>query len=540
VSALAERLWQAVEARPKLALGLILAAQTVFALDSRSLWFSDEVRYANAYENVIRAGKWLVLSLNGQPYPDKPPVYFWLLALLDALTPLSQPAVFSLGVALSGFAFLLATLGLARALGLARPVGPAAGLVLLANLFFAGMLHYSRMDMLFAALIVACQACLYRCLASPSPSRWTVLGLALAGAAVLTKGPLGLALPLVACIAYLAWRGELARLARRDVLFGLACFLGLVAAWLLAALAKEGDTFIRNIFYKQIFQRAVATYHHAEPPSYYFVALPLAWLPWTLLALSLPVRRLLSRAFWSGLWAGRRAAGAQAFLALSAGSGFVLLTCLSGKVLIYILPLFAPLALLTAGRLLDPDAANLPRLWTAAAVLFLLLAAAGPFAPQIAGLAFPVRGLWLSSAILAATGVALLTLRGRPARQPLLALVLGVTLWMQPAALAVAPSLDPLMSPRGQAEIIRDYARQGFAPVAFDIYSGIYTYYAGREIPEINDRAELTAFLANHPKAVLAIRKKHWEPWPERPAGLGLKDERRIVDQVYVLAVQGE
>lgn len=540
MSTLLDRLWQAMEERPKLSLGLILAAQTLFALDSRSLWFSDEVRYANAYENVIKAGKWLVLSLNGQPYPDKPPVYFWLVALLDTLTPLGQPAVFSLGVAVSGFLFVLATLGLARALALPRTLGFAAGLVLLANLFFAGMLHYSRMDMLFAALIVASQACLCRGFASPSPNRWPIAGLALAGVATLTKGPLGLAFPLVSSVAWLAWRGELGLLKRREVLLGLCASLGLVAAWLVAALAKEGPEFIHNIFYKQIFQRAVKTYHHAEPLSYYFVALPLAWLPWTLLAFALPVRKLFSGEFWSGLWAGRRSAGPVAWLALSAGSGFAMLSCLSGKVLIYILPLFAPLALLTAERLLALDAARLRRLWLLGAGLFLLLAAAGPFAPRIIGLEIEVRGLWLSSLILGLTGAALIILRDRPARQPLLALALGVTLWMQPAALSIAPSLDPVMSPRGQAEIIRDFAARGFAPVAYDIYSGIYTYYAGQDIPETSDRAELSAFLQSHPKAILAIRKKHWEPWPERPPGLRLKDERRIVDQVYVLAVQGD
>jgi 4-amino-4-deoxy-L-arabinose transferase-like glycosyltransferase len=105
-----DRTYGILARHPWWTLGLLLAAHTAWTMDCRALWFSDEVRYANAFENVVRAGKWLVLSLNGQPYPDKPPLYFWFLALLHTIS--RMPAVFFLGAALSGLAYLFATLGL--------------------------------------------------------------------------------------------------------------------------------------------------------------------------------------------------------------------------------------------------------------------------------------------------------------------------------------------------------------------------------------------------------------------------------------------
>jgi hypothetical protein len=70
---------------------------TLPALDSRALWFSDEIRYANVFENVIHGGKWLVMYLNGVPYPDKPPVYFWFLTALLPVYKAAGPALFMAG-----------------------------------------------------------------------------------------------------------------------------------------------------------------------------------------------------------------------------------------------------------------------------------------------------------------------------------------------------------------------------------------------------------------------------------------------------------
>ena len=89
-------IWTRLENHPWLTMTVAVLAQTWFALNNRALWFSDEVRYADAYKNLAAHGKWVVLALNGQPYPDKPPVYFWFLWLLDKLTPFHQPAVFFL------------------------------------------------------------------------------------------------------------------------------------------------------------------------------------------------------------------------------------------------------------------------------------------------------------------------------------------------------------------------------------------------------------------------------------------------------------
>jgi len=546
-----DRLWDLIRRRPWLSLALLTAVQTAFTLSSRALWFSDEVRYADAYAGLLR-GRWLVLSLNGVAYPDKPPLYFWFLRALDALPGLSDPAVFFLGAAVSGLCMLYATLVWARTLGLKDDAGALAGLILLATLFFAGLLHYSRMDLLFAALIIAAQAAFCGAFGpfngpkAKARRTWLcALALVLAGLATLTKGPLGLLFPVLTTLLFLAWRGRAREFFRACMLPGLAALLVLVFSWIVAAYFVEGPGFLHKIFVEQIFQRATRTFHHAEPFYFYLAAFPPCFLPWPLALLALPVRRLFGGAFWRGLWAGRKAssplADAKAWLWLSCLSGLALLSLLSGKVVVYILPQLSPLALLLALALLD-DQRPRPwqRLWTASGLMFLGLAVvttqAERFLPVPLSETGGLPGTWAVAGGFAACGLLLLALRGQNARRVLPALALLSALWVQPACQVLAPALDAIMSPKPQADVLKAYAAKGYLPVAHDIYQGIYSYYLGGVVRETAGFNVLDQLVADQ-DVVLAIKKKHWATWTTRPKNQTIVLEQWLAGQPYYIIV---
>ena len=548
---LLDRLWNLIRRRPWLSLAVLTALQTAFTLSSRALWFSDEVRYADAYAGLLR-GRWLVLSLNGVAYPDKPPLYFWFLRALDMLPGLSSgpadPAVFFLGAAVSGLLVLYATLLWARALGLPDETGALAGLLLLTTLFFSGLLHYSRMDLLFTALIIAAQAAFcvaFRPMNGPGEetrrSRFCTLALVLAGLATLTKGPLGLLFPLLTTGLFLAWRGRGREFFRAQMLPGLAALLALVFSWIVAAYFVEGPEFLRKIFVEQIFQRATKTFHHAEPWSFYLVAFPPCWLPWTLALFALPVRNVFSAAFWRGLLAGRKNASpqadARAWLWISAVSGLVLLSLLSGKVVVYILPQLAPLALLLALALLG-DGAPRPwqRLWTAAGLLFLALAAATTQLERFLPAPLELSGTWAVAGGFAACGLGLLLLRRQNARRVLPVLAVLTSLWVQPASQTLAPALDAIMSPKPQADALKAYAERGYLPVSHDIYQGIYSYYFGGVVRETAGFNILDQLVAQQ-DVVLAIKKKKWDTWDTRPRQMTIVLTQWLAGQPYYVAV---
>lgn len=538
------RLWSVSALLPLAILGLLLAAQTLPSLDSRALWFSDEIRYANVFEQLIYAKKWLVMYLNGVPYPDKPPVYFWFLTAFLPFFGGAKPALFFAGAAASAFVFIAAMLTMNRlVLKGGRENGLAAGLVLLTCFYFVALTHYSRMDLLFTGLITFSHVCLFRAWQRERALGWMVSGFALAAIATLTKGPLGLVFPLLASVVYLAWSGRLYRLARRDVAIGFGVAVAILVGWIAAAWFAGEHALVENIFYKQIYRRAIDASHHEQPFWHYFATLPAAFLPWTFVALLLPFGKLLKFGFWKELWYARKAdvcttGAGQSYMWCALLSGFVLLTCLSTKIVVYLMPLFPILALLTAKTILGFDAAKTRKLVLAIAGLFVVLAAATAVANFFTQWPITLKGIYAMTAICAVIAALLWRYVSRwDIRPALLTLGILMTLWVQPLAFLAVPELDAVMSPKEQGELMGEYVRDGYTPAAYKIYSGVYTYYCGTDILETQDLDLLTEMAATENKFVLGMQRRYWESWENRPENLRIVHEQWIVDRPYVLLV---
>ena len=65
--------------------GLTLIA--LFAgIGLRAPWPADEPRFAQVAREMVESGQWLFPTRGGEFYPDKPPVFMWLIALFYQLT----------------------------------------------------------------------------------------------------------------------------------------------------------------------------------------------------------------------------------------------------------------------------------------------------------------------------------------------------------------------------------------------------------------------------------------------------------------------
>ncbi|HEU6438089.1 MAG TPA: dolichyl-phosphate-mannose--protein mannosyltransferase [Nitratidesulfovibrio sp.] len=548
------RLYDLLALFPLLPLTLIYAAQTAFTLNARSLWFSDEIRHGNVYETMIATGQWLVPHLNGIPYPDKPPVYFWFLALLDAIPGVDGPMVFQLGAAVSGLLVLWATYALARMVaGCDKRESFAAGLVLLCGFYFLGVVHYARMDLLFAAVITLAHICMYRGLRLPLAFRWIIPAFALAAVATLVKGPFGVAFPLLAGVAYGLWRGMPRRLNRMDVAIGGGIMLATLLAWVGAVWFEGYADLIRNILRHQIVDRATAAWHHEQPWWHYLATLPAAWLPFTPVLLFLPWGRAFSPASMRKVLATRKGEGdGMAYIWLALLTSFALLTVVSIKIVIYLLPLFPLLAVVVARAVLRLNVFG-SRLYLGLTAILLFVLALGlgglslwQWAPDMVRVRFQPQVLAMLDVLRGAPILAGVTLvfalllwkavdRSRP-EGGLLTLAAFVTALVVPAALFTAPSLDPVMSPRAQAELMGEYIRKGYHPVSYKVYSGTYTYYAGSNIEELSDEDSLRAAMAVFPQLVVAMRADRFAEWTDKPADLREVHRQWIVDREYVLA----
>ena len=100
-----------------LGLALLLIAT---GIGLRDPWPADEPRFALVARDMVATGDWLLPRVGGQPYADKPPLFFWLIATGLVLTH-SLRVAFLLPSFLAGFGCVALVYDLGGACGIARP-----------------------------------------------------------------------------------------------------------------------------------------------------------------------------------------------------------------------------------------------------------------------------------------------------------------------------------------------------------------------------------------------------------------------------------
>ena len=329
-----------------LALALVIIIGT--GLGIRDPWPADEPRFAAVARDMVASGEWLFPRVGGDLYQDKPPMFFWMLALCYSLTgSLKWSFLIPAFLAAGGTLFLIYDLG--RRL-VSREAGLVAALITVTTLHFAVTLRGAQIDPVLCFLTTfSLYSLLRHFLLGPSWS-WYLIGGVAAGLGVITKGvgflPLLLLIPFFLMRSF-GWKG----LAQIDGgKFGwrwwLAADGALVAIclWFVPMLiavsmsgAPEYAAYRDEILFKQTVGRYAAAWHHVKPWYYFIVeVIPVLWLPWSLLLFWLVPR--FKAAF--------RERDARVWLPLSWALLVLLFFSMSpGKRGVYVLPALPALAL---------------------------------------------------------------------------------------------------------------------------------------------------------------------------------------------------
>jgi 4-amino-4-deoxy-L-arabinose transferase-like glycosyltransferase len=266
--------------RPAAILLLLTAALLVLRLGAVPLLGPDEPRYARVAVEMQRAGEWVRPTLQGQPWLEKPPLYYWLAgAAFRALgeseaaarLPSVLAAVWTVGVtALVGARLFGAAVGLHAATVLGLSVLP----------FLYG--RAASMDMLLAATVTTSTGLLGLRFLGIAGGFAIPAAAAFAGLATLAKGPLGLLLPGLVAVAFIlaTRRWQLVRecLSPAAVLL----FLAVAGPWYAAIGLDQGRRFLDVFILDHNVQRFTSTIHRHPGPFWYYVPVLLAGLfPWS-------------------------------------------------------------------------------------------------------------------------------------------------------------------------------------------------------------------------------------------------------------------
>lgn len=302
----------------------------------------DEGRNAEVAREMLELGSWSVPHFNGLPYLDKPALLFWTIAAAFRAVGVTELGA-RLPSALAATASVLLTFLIGRAL-----VGTRRGVV--AALAFATaplVLVFARLaifDMPLTALVTAALYCLIQGRRTGDAWRWWPAAGVAMGLAILCKGPVGVAIPL---LAWAAGRGALPPPPRRPsgaaAVVAVALCIAIVVPWLALVHGHE-PTFLRYALLEETFERMTSAARFRRGGAPYYYALVLAWAGggWTILLLACApalVRR------WR---AGGPDAGVIAFTVRAALALVLFFSCVASKRPQYILPALVPLSVLAA------------------------------------------------------------------------------------------------------------------------------------------------------------------------------------------------
>ncbi len=310
----------------------------------------DEGRYVSAsYEMAfgLNGGPtdWLVPHLDGITRLNKPPLIYWTTASFFKTLGVSA-WVGRMPSALASL-LILGLLWVWASRVWNRRAAVMTVLVWSTAVFSAAMGRVANTDMLLSASIALASFGGFWLLEASSPRgkmRATLaLGLGM-GLALLSKGPVGVALPLLGIELYARLsRSRFDRRIWNGLGLALACALVIGLPWYLMVAAQRPGFLSEFLFSENLRRFSGADFHKKTSPFFYVPVVFVGLLPWTaFLILAVLHRNVDDRARRTRLFAWIWALGITAFFSAS-----------STKLISYVLPAFPPLALLVGAALGD-------------------------------------------------------------------------------------------------------------------------------------------------------------------------------------------
>ncbi len=426
-------------------------------LDALGLVGPDEPRYAAVARAMAESGDWVTPRLNGQPWFEKPALYYWGAAIAFRAFGVNEFAA-RLPSALAA-ALAALTLGWAawRFYGVA-----AARAVLLVFPTCVGVFGFARAatpDMLFTAALTVAMVAAFSTIGRGGPGHGPlrtriaagVFGIFL-GMATLAKGPAAIVLAGGStglwAVTTRRWRDALSPTHPLSIVF--FCLTAL--PWYVLCAARNPDFVSTFLFAHNIERYLTLLFRHEQPFWFFGPVLLLGLLPWTVLLVA--VARDAARVIGEKRWVN----SPGLFFACWAVFPVVFFSFSKSKLPGYVLPAVAPLALLLArsvGRTIEEKGAFAAWLFAGiGGTLVALAVSAGHWLrrlPPESGWADPKRVLtWIALGVVGGLVIALLGLLGRPGAALLATAVLTAAL-IEGANRRILPQLDTYISPRAAA-----------------------------------------------------------------------------------------
>lgn len=290
---------------------------------------ANELRYLSIADEALENHNFFAFTNHGLAYADKPPLYLWGIMICRVL-------------AGGHYMWLLSFLSIIPAIIITRIFDkwtanlipdyariPGQLMLLTTGLFLVSALTL-RMDIMMCMFIVLSLFEFWKINKSEQDKKYHQWIFALyIFLAVFTKGPLGFLIPFIGTVVWILISHNYKLFAKT---WGWRCWVCLIICctlWFGAVYFEGGSTYLNNLLFHQTMDRAVKSFHHAAPFYYYFICSWYCLIPWTLAILGLIIMALRNK---------RKCSGLQSFFIVIACTTIIMLSCISSKIQIYMLP----------------------------------------------------------------------------------------------------------------------------------------------------------------------------------------------------------
>jgi 4-amino-4-deoxy-L-arabinose transferase-like glycosyltransferase len=239
---------------------------------------ADEPRYAQVAHEMLERHDWITSTLGGQPWLEKPPLYYWQAMLAYAVFGVNDWAA-RLPSAVDATLLVLAMYFFLRRF---RPGFEVDGALIAASC--AGVTGYARAastDMGLAASFAVGMLAWWGWRESGKKSYLAVFYFFMA-VGTLAKGPVAPFLAALIIVAYAIAVREWWLILKSLWLPGVVLFCAVALPWYIAVQMRNPGFFQEFIIQHNLGRFSENLYHHTEPAWYYLPIAMLALVPWSL------------------------------------------------------------------------------------------------------------------------------------------------------------------------------------------------------------------------------------------------------------------
>jgi 4-amino-4-deoxy-L-arabinose transferase-like glycosyltransferase len=526
---------------------LIILASLIFFLNLNGwdLWNPDEPRYAQVAQEMRATGDWTLPHLNSEIYAEKPPLFFWLIALFSFFTGGVDEISARLPSAFAAVGCILLTFFIGKRL-FDQKAGFFAAIVLLTSTQFFWMGRRGNIDMTLSFWVILALTFFCLGLQDKKKSRFFYLiPFVVMGIGVLTKGPVGFLLPFLTMVVYLVVTKNFRHFKKLEIPWGLVVFILIISAWLIPACIQGGETYTQLILFRQNIERFADSWTHKQPFYYYLEVFPGGFVPWILLlpgallwGFSKDQKEHRLNFFFPLCW----------FLTI-----FIFFSISTSKRELYLLPLYPAASLLLGGFISScissPERGGIVSKFLLIPLYFLggvfMLGGIGvcifPFikTPASGLLRFFPHLLIFFLLFLAGGYLILFFVRKNKLTASLLTIVLIMVVGYLGAIEVILPSMNPLKSAKPMCQTILSHLPKDKTIVAYGLKLAPFNFYTGlNKIEELKTKEELMQAF-NSPSVGLVLLEDHnFTTLQEKaliPANIQVVEKSKIGHRRFIL-----